>query len=236
MRSVVSSFPIPKPFAASVGFVVRTPERLTSLTLRLPGLAFGALHSARERYDEYARVGSALLGRREPGAEESSGGEPLRVVPDDEVEDYEGYDLDEDLDDELAADGEEPAPFATAPFEAILDGPVFNEPAVEEAILGDAEPADEPSVTDEPPMTGAAHALAAAVQDRQHPPQDAPKAADLPVQNIDGLSLPQLRAHLSRLSAGELEALRDYESAHGRRLPVLSMLENRLAKITAATS
>jgi hypothetical protein len=55
----------------------------------------------------------------------------------------------------------------------------------------------------------------------------------LPLDNYDALTLPQVRARLSRLSVTEVEALRDYESAHGRRLPILTMLENRLSKLSA---
>lgn len=53
------------------------------------------------------------------------------------------------------------------------------------------------------------------------------------MDNFSELSLPQLRARMARLSPAQLAELRDYESAHGRRLPVLNLLENRIAKLAA---
>ncbi len=56
----------------------------------------------------------------------------------------------------------------------------------------------------------------------------------LPLEDYDHLTLGSLRARLARLDAVALVQLRDYERAHAHRLPVLTMLENRLAKIGAA--
>lgn len=56
----------------------------------------------------------------------------------------------------------------------------------------------------------------------------------LPLDDYDHLTLGSLRARLARLDAVALVQLRDYERAHAHRLPVLTMLENRLAKIGAA--
>lgn len=55
----------------------------------------------------------------------------------------------------------------------------------------------------------------------------------LPLEDYDHLTLGSLRARLPRLDAVALVQLRDYERAHAHRLPVLTMLENRLAKIGA---
>ena len=56
----------------------------------------------------------------------------------------------------------------------------------------------------------------------------------LPLEDYDHLTLGSLRARLPRLDAVALVQLRDYERAHAHRLPVLTMLENRLGKIGAA--
>jgi hypothetical protein len=53
----------------------------------------------------------------------------------------------------------------------------------------------------------------------------------LPLEDYDHLTLGSLRARLPRLDAVALIQLRDYERAHANRLPVLTMLENRIAKI-----
>jgi hypothetical protein len=53
----------------------------------------------------------------------------------------------------------------------------------------------------------------------------------LPLEDYDHLTLGSLRARLPRLDAVALVQLRDYERAHAHRLPVLTMLENRIAKL-----
>jgi hypothetical protein len=55
----------------------------------------------------------------------------------------------------------------------------------------------------------------------------------LPLEDYDHLTLGSLRARLSKLDAVALVQIRDYERAHAHRLPVLTMLENRIAKVTA---
>ncbi len=54
---------------------------------------------------------------------------------------------------------------------------------------------------------------------------------ELPLDDYDHLTLGSLRARLAKLDTVALVQLRDYERAHAHRLPVLTMLENRLAKI-----
>ncbi|HEV2889570.1 MAG TPA: hypothetical protein VGX28_04270 [Frankiaceae bacterium] len=55
----------------------------------------------------------------------------------------------------------------------------------------------------------------------------------LPLEDYDHLTLGSLRARLPRLDAVALVQLLDYERAHAHRLPVLTMIENRIAKIGA---
>ncbi len=59
----------------------------------------------------------------------------------------------------------------------------------------------------------------------------APHAAELPVPNYDGLSLPSLRARLRTLDEAQLTQLVRYERAHAARADVVSMFENRIAKL-----
>jgi hypothetical protein len=56
---------------------------------------------------------------------------------------------------------------------------------------------------------------------------------ELPLDDYDHLTLGSLRARLAKLDAVALVQLRDYERAHAHRLPVLTMLENRIAKVTS---
>ena len=63
-------------------------------------------------------------------------------------------------------------------------------------------------------------------------PGDELDHADLPLPDFDHQTVPQLRGRLRTLDLPELIQLRDYEQAHGRRLPVLTLLDNRIAKLT----
>lgn len=58
-------------------------------------------------------------------------------------------------------------------------------------------------------------------------------SSELPLQGYDGMSLAQIRGRLSKLDVVSLAQLRDYERAHADRAGVVTMLENRLAKMAA---
>lgn len=57
-----------------------------------------------------------------------------------------------------------------------------------------------------------------------------PSADELPLPDFDHMSLAQVRGRLRKLSANELVLLRDYERGHANRLPIVTMLDNRIAK------
>ena len=59
--------------------------------------------------------------------------------------------------------------------------------------------------------------------------------ADLPLPDFDHQTVPQLRGRLRTLGVAELVQLRDYEQAHAARLPVLTLLDNRIATLLADT-
>jgi hypothetical protein len=59
-------------------------------------------------------------------------------------------------------------------------------------------------------------------------------AADLPLEDFDHMSAPQLRGRLRRLDRVQLVQLLDYERAHADRVGIVLLLENRLAKLIAA--
>jgi hypothetical protein len=60
-----------------------------------------------------------------------------------------------------------------------------------------------------------------------------PERDALPIEDFDHVSLGSLRARLRSLSLEQLETLRAWEAAHGHRAPVLTLLDNRIAKLTA---
>ena len=55
---------------------------------------------------------------------------------------------------------------------------------------------------------------------------------ELPLEDFDHLTLGSLRARLPKLDVVALSQLRDYERTHANRLNVLTMLDNRIAKLT----
>jgi hypothetical protein len=55
---------------------------------------------------------------------------------------------------------------------------------------------------------------------------------ELPLADFDHLTLPQLRGRIRRLDLAELVQLRDYEHTHADRLPVLTILDNRITALS----
>jgi hypothetical protein len=58
---------------------------------------------------------------------------------------------------------------------------------------------------------------------------------ELPIPDFDNITLGSLRARLRNLSVEQLVALREWEQAHAHRMPVLTALDNRIAKLGPAT-
>ncbi len=59
---------------------------------------------------------------------------------------------------------------------------------------------------------------------------------DLPLPDYDHMTLGSLRGRLRSLSLTQLGQVRAYEKAHADRLPVVTMLDNRIAKLAAEPS
>ena len=60
--------------------------------------------------------------------------------------------------------------------------------------------------------------------------------ADLPLPDYDHMTLGSLRGRLRSLDVEQLVVLRGYEKAHADRLPVVTMLDNRIAKLALDAS
>ena len=58
-------------------------------------------------------------------------------------------------------------------------------------------------------------------------------ADDLAIPDFDNVSIGSLRARLRSLSIEDLVTLREWEKAHAHRLPVITLLDNRIAKVSA---
>jgi hypothetical protein len=131
-------------------------------------------------------------------------------------------------------------------------GPTVTEPAVAgPAVTEPAAVAEPPASREAPQGTGtAAQAAAPAAKATKtakaakaaktaktvpapRPGTAEPAAEAPPLPGYDDLSLASLRARLRVLDAAQIRAMLAYERAHARREPVITMLERRLAKITA---
>lgn len=101
------------------------------------------------------------------------------------------------------------------------------------AALAEAPPADVPTAQDVgAPGVAAATADAVTQQLRhEHSVPEQPSRSDLPLSDFDNATVASIRARLRRLSIEDLVVLREYEQAHAHRLPVITMLDNRIAKL-----
>ncbi len=65
---------------------------------------------------------------------------------------------------------------------------------------------------------------------------EVPDKDDLPLPDYDHMTLGSLRGRLRSLSLAQLGQVRAYEKEHADRLPVVTMLDNRIAKLAADPS
>jgi len=110
-----------------------------------------------------------------------------------------------------------------------------SKPAPKPAPKPVAEPVRAARAADAAREVGAPGAVAAEVEelvDQLAIPEPASRD-DLPIPDFDNISLGSLRARLRNLSVEQLVTLREWEQAHAHRLPVLTALDNRIAKVGA---
>jgi hypothetical protein len=206
------------PLAAAVGLVATAADGLRKLPRAL-GAAGSAAH---RRYDELALHGQDVLaGRSGPSSGERALTDLLDKVeqparpthgtgPDDRIGASAGPDSGTGI--AAGAPSGQQIARATAPGSGAAD-------AV--PPIGRTEPVVLP-------------------EDVQDEVAQLPSGADLthdelPLPDFDHQTLPQLRGRLRTLGVAELVQLRDYEQAHAARLPVLTLLDNRIAKLLADT-
>jgi hypothetical protein len=58
-----------------------------------------------------------------------------------------------------------------------------------------------------------------------------PSHDELPLPDYDHMTLGSLRGRMRSLDVPQLVQIRDYEKAHANRLPIVTMLDNRIAKL-----
>lgn len=213
--------PVPTPVAAAIGLVPTVLDgvrRLPGKAVQLPVLAVShaltTLETVRREYDALAERGERFLGRA-PSFDE----------------------LEDRVEDAL------PAPLAK-PYDAVED-------TVEDAVSKVTDlldraatrtpKAQQPKGEPTPPApTGGVerHDTAAAPEDVEKVELVAtavgtgvPAHDELPLPDYDHMTLGSLRGRLRSLSVEQLVQVRDYEKAHADRLPVVTLLDNRIAKL-----
>lgn len=81
--------------------------------------------------------------------------------------------------------------------------------------------------------SAAAPEVVALVEDvaQELAPSETPSHDELPLPDYDHMTLGSLRGRLRSLTVEELVAIREYEKAHGDRLPVITLVDNRISKL-----
>ncbi|MGY1748471.1 lipid droplet-associated protein [Modestobacter sp. SYSU DS0511] len=125
-------------------------------------------------------------------------------------------------DDGTAPDGT--APDGTAPDGTAPDGTALAEAAEELVDLGGPEAAE--SVTPGSPVTDSAASEPLV-------PAGGQPAVSAPVEGYDSFSIPALRGHLRSYPTETVADLLDYERATRARAPYVTLLQNRLEKLSA---
>lgn len=107
---------------------------------------------------------------------------------------------------------------------------------VEEELVAVLEPErdDLGTAPQEAPEEAPGAAPEAAVEAAPEPEPPVPAADELAIPDIDHITVASVRSRLRRLDHEQLHQLRAYEAAHGHRAPVLTAIDNRLAKLDAA--
>lgn len=217
MENPLSS--VPAPVAAALALLADARKLPAKLPAMAVSTAVTAAVTAKTHYDELAVRGEKIvagwrgLDEVEDRVEDALQGTPL-AKPYDAIEDAieDATAKVSDLLDKAASR----KPKATAP-EAPKGEPT---PAAPSGGLERVETAATPEVVE------TVEAVVASV--------DAPAVTahgDLPLPDYDHMTLGSLRGRLRSLTVEELVQVRDYEKAHAHRLPVVTLLDNRIAKL-----
>ena len=212
--------PVPKNVAAALGLVPtvldgvrRLPGKAVQLPVIAVGSALAGLDAAKREYDDLADRGERLIAR-------------LR-----------GTSLD-DVETTLARAAQTINNGSTANAKAAVQA--VTEHAADRAEAAEAVqeslPVEEPAAA----PTAVRHDSAASPEvieqvDRIAGNVDAPLITDhseLPLADYDHMTLGALRGRLRSLDMQQLVQLRGYEKSKADRLPVITMLDNRIAKLS----
>lgn len=239
--------PVPTPVAAALGLVPTVLDGVRSLpgkAVQLPVYAVShaltSIGTVRQGYDDLAERGERLIAKLrgtsfdelEDRVEERLQGTPL-ARPYDKIED--GLEDAAETVTQLVRSGTTKA--ATKPAKKAAKKPV-EKPAQLDLDVPEAEaPKGEP--TPSAPKVEPAKVETAASPEVVEKVEEVSAVVggevvahdELPLPDYDHLTLGSLRGRMRSLDLPQLIQIRDYEKAHANRLPIVTMLDNRIAKL-----
>ena len=232
--------PVPKNVAAAIGLVPtvlggvrRLPAKAVQLPVMAVGTALTGLDAARREYDELAGRGERLIAKLrgasfdeiEDKVEDKLSGTPVARL----------YDRAEDAIERVFETSKDNAKQAT---EAGADR--AKDRAEANAAVQQTLPVEEESAPAHNGRVDSAATPEVVEQvERIARNVDAPTVtdhSDLPLPDYDHMTLGALRGRLRSLDMPQLVQLRDYEKSKAHRLPVITMLDNRIAKLSNGES
>lgn len=208
---------LPTPVAAALGVVPtvldgakRVPGRLVQLPILAVSNTLSVLEGMRREYEQLVERGEGLVGR-------------LRGLDFDELEDRVEF-----------AISQTPAAGAYDRVEDAAENVVDQVSNLLDRSA--AKPRAKATPKEKPKAHVVETAATETVVETVEAVADAlttgvPERGELPLEDYDSLTLGALRGRLRSLSLEELVHVRDYEKAHAHRLPVVTLLDNRIAKL-----
>lgn len=236
---------VPTPVAAAIGLVPAVLDglrRVPAKAVQLPVLALSSAlttaESVRREYDDLAERGERLVSR-------------LRGTSFDEIEDKVedvvartplagAYDAVEDALEDAGEKLAQTAGTAQRGLASVKAAAASRTPAAAAtSATGLADdlnseltgPSGRIDTAASPEVVAVVNAVADEVTGGGATPL--PKHDELPLPDYDHMTLGSLRGRLRSLDLEQLVVLRDYEKAKADRLPVVTMLDNRIAKLAS---
>lgn len=242
--------PVPTPVAAALGLVPTVLDGVRSLpgkAVQLPVYAVShaltSIGTVRQGYDDLAERGERLIAKLrgasfdelEDRLEDRLKGTPL-ARPYDRLED--GLEDATDTVTQLVRSGTSKAREAKPAAKPIKKAAKKAAPKAEQLEVPEAEaPKGEPTPSaPKPEATKVETAAAPAVVEKVEAVSatvggEVVAHDELPLPDYDHLTLGSLRGRMRSLDLPQLIQIRDYEKAHANRLPIVTMLDNRIAKL-----
>jgi hypothetical protein len=241
------STPVPKNVAAVIGLVptvIAGARRLPAKAVQLPVLAMGtalsSIEAAKREYDELADRGEKLIARLrgtsfdalEDTFEDKLSGSPVAAL----------YEKAEDALDRILGGSTDNAKQAVESDSARAGERAEANSAVEQSVQEPLPVADSVSQNTAGGVTRVDSAATPEVVEQVEKIASnvaAPPITDhdeLPLPDYDHMTLGTLRGRLRSLDMQQLVQLRDYEKSKADRLPVITLLDNRIAKLANGES